>query len=111
MGLTDNEAVFYDALAENGSAKQMLGDAQLRFLTQELVDRVKQNITVDWQVRENARAQIRVLVKPCCTSAVIRRTCRPVRVSSCSIRLRYCARTGAQMRAVDPIHNSRGIIG
>ena len=41
----------------------MMGDEQLRFLAQELVDRVKQNVTIDWQVRENARAQIRVLVK------------------------------------------------
>jgi len=41
----------------------VLGDEGLRSLAQELVDRVKRNITIDWQVRENARAQIRVLVK------------------------------------------------
>jgi type I restriction enzyme R subunit len=63
MGLTDDEVAFYDALAENESAKQVMGDEQLRFLAQELVDRVKQSVTIDWQVRENARAQIRVLVK------------------------------------------------
>ncbi len=40
-----------------------MGDEKLRFLAQELVNRVKQSITIDWQVRENARAQIRVLVK------------------------------------------------
>lgn len=40
-----------------------MGDEHLRFLAQELVDRVKQNVTIDWQVRENARAQIRVMVK------------------------------------------------
>ncbi len=40
-----------------------MGDDTLRGLAQELVDRVRQNTTIDWQVRENARAQIRVLVK------------------------------------------------
>ncbi len=63
MGLSDDEVAFYDALAENESARQVLGDEKLRFLAQELVDRVRQSVTIDWQVRENARAQIRVLVK------------------------------------------------
>jgi len=63
LGLSDDEVAFYDALAENESAKQVMGDEQLRFLAQELVERVKQSVTIDWQVRENARAQIRVLVK------------------------------------------------
>ncbi len=63
MGLSDDEVAFYDALAENASAKQVIGDEKLRFLAQELVDRVKQSVTIDWQVRENARAQIRVMVK------------------------------------------------
>jgi len=40
-----------------------MGDEKLRFLAQELVDRVRQSVTIDGQVRENARAQIRVLVK------------------------------------------------
>jgi type I restriction enzyme R subunit len=63
MGLSDDEVAFYDALAENESARQVMGDEKLRFLAQELVDRVRQRVTIDWQVRENARAQIRVLVK------------------------------------------------
>jgi len=63
MGLSDDEVAFYDALAENESAREVMGDEKLRFLAQELVDRVKQNVTIDWQVRENVRAQIRVLVK------------------------------------------------
>lgn len=63
MGLTDDEVAFYDALAENASAKQVIGDDKLRFLAQELVRRVKQSVTIDWQVRENARAQIRVMVR------------------------------------------------
>ena len=63
LGLTNDEVAFYDALAENQSARDVMGDEQLCFLAQELVDRVKQNVTIDWQIRENARAQIRVLVK------------------------------------------------
>lgn len=63
LELTDDEVAFYDALAENESARDVLGDEQLRFLAQELVERVKQNVSIDWQVRENARAQIRFLVK------------------------------------------------
>jgi len=50
-------------LAENQSARDVMGDEKLRFMAQELVERVKRNVTIDWQVRENARAQIRVLVK------------------------------------------------
>ncbi|HET6674885.1 MAG TPA: type I restriction endonuclease subunit R, partial [Nitrospiraceae bacterium] len=63
LGLSDDEVAFYDALAENGSAKDVMGDEKLRFLAQELVQRVKQNVSIDWQVRENARARIRALVK------------------------------------------------
>ncbi len=63
LGLNDDEIAFYDALSENESAKEVMGDEQLRFLSQELVNRVKQSVSIDWQVRENARAQIRVLVK------------------------------------------------
>lgn len=63
LGLSEDEIAFYDALADNASAKQIMGDEQLRFLAQKLVERVKQSVTIDWQIRENARAQIRVLVK------------------------------------------------
>lgn len=63
MGLSDDEVAFYDALADNESARDVMGDEKLRFLAHELVERVRQNVTIDWQVRENSRAQIRVLVK------------------------------------------------
>jgi type I restriction enzyme R subunit len=63
LGLSDDEVAFYDALADNNSAKEMMGDEQLKFLAQKLVDRVKQSVSIDWQIRENARAQIRVMVK------------------------------------------------
>lgn len=63
MGLNDDEVAFYDALADNGSAVKIMGDDQLKVLAMELVLRVRQSITIDWTLRENARATIRVLVK------------------------------------------------
>jgi len=63
LGLSEDEAAFYDALAANESAVEVLGDEKLKKIAQELVDRVRKSVTVDWSKRENARAQLRVLVK------------------------------------------------
>jgi type I restriction enzyme R subunit len=63
LGLNDDEMAFYDALADNGSARDVMGDESLCLLAQELVNRVRESVSIDWQMRENARAQIRVLVK------------------------------------------------
>ena len=62
-GLTDDELAFYDALETNDSAVQVLGDETLRAIAQELVDTVRRNVTIDWTLRENVRAQLRVLVR------------------------------------------------
>ncbi|MBU4255481.1 MAG: type I restriction endonuclease subunit R [Acidobacteria bacterium] len=63
LGLTDDEVAFYDALEVNDSAVQVLGDETLKTIAQELVDAVRRSVTIDWHVRENARAKIRVIVK------------------------------------------------
>jgi type I restriction enzyme R subunit len=63
QGLTDEEIAFYDALAENESAVQVMGDANLRVIAHELVKSLRENVTVDWAHRESARARMRVLVK------------------------------------------------
>jgi type I restriction enzyme, R subunit len=63
LGLTDDEVAFYDALEVNDSAVQVLGDATLRIIAQELVRAVRNNLTIDWTVRENVRAHLRVLIK------------------------------------------------
>lgn len=63
LGLNEDEVAFYDALADNGSATKVMGDEKLKMLAMELVLRVRQSVTIDWMLRENARAQIRVLVK------------------------------------------------
>jgi type I restriction enzyme R subunit len=63
LGLTDDEVAFYDALEANDSAVQVLGDETLRIIACEPVAAVRANVTIDWTVRENVRAQLRVLVK------------------------------------------------
>jgi type I restriction enzyme R subunit len=63
LGLTDDEVAFYDALETNDSAVKVLGDETLRTIARELVAAVRANVTIDWTVRENVRAQLRVLVK------------------------------------------------
>jgi type I restriction enzyme R subunit len=63
LGLTDDEVAFYDALETNDSAVKVLGDDALRTIARELVVTVRANVTIDWTVRENVRAQLRVLVK------------------------------------------------
>ena len=63
LGLNDDEIAFYDALEVNDSAVKLLGDDTLKLIAQELVNPVKRSVSVDWTKRENARAQIRVMVK------------------------------------------------
>ena len=63
LGLNDDELAFYDALETNDSAVQVLGDETLRAIAQELVNTVRNNVTIDWTLRENVRAQLRVLVR------------------------------------------------
>ena len=63
LGLTEDELAFYDALETNDSAVQILGDETLRDIARELVDTVRRNVTIDWTLRENVRAQLRVLVR------------------------------------------------
>ena len=63
LGLTDDEVAFYDALATNDSAVQAMGDAKLKGIASELISRVRLSTTIDWTLRESARAKIRVIVK------------------------------------------------
>jgi len=63
LRLNEDELAFYDALAQNRTAVEVMGDQQLCVIAQELLDKVKQNVSIDWALRENARAQIRVMVK------------------------------------------------
>lgn len=63
LGMTEDELAFYDALETNDSAVKVLGDDTLRNIARELVTSVRNNVTIDWTLRENVRAQLRVLVR------------------------------------------------
>lgn len=63
LGLNEDETAFYDALAANASAVQVMGDDKLKIIATELITKVRASVTIDWQFREGARAKIRVLVK------------------------------------------------
>ena len=63
LGLTDDEIAFYDALAVNDSAVIAMGDDKLKLIAAELVAQVKKSLTIDWNLRESARAKIKVMVK------------------------------------------------
>jgi type I restriction enzyme R subunit len=63
LKLNEDELAFYDALEVNDSAVKVLGEPTLVHIARELVETVRKNVTIDWTVRENVRAQLRVIVK------------------------------------------------
>lgn len=63
LNLSEDELAFYDALEVNDSAVQVLGDEQLRFIAKEIADKIRSNATIDWTIRESARAKLMVLVR------------------------------------------------
>ncbi len=63
LGLSDEELAFYDALEVNDSAVRVLGNETLRTIALELVETVRRNVSIDWTIKESARAKIRVTVK------------------------------------------------
>lgn len=63
LGLSTEEVAFYNALEVNDSAVQVLGDEILREIAKEIADKVRKNATIDWTIRESARAKLMVLVK------------------------------------------------
>ena len=63
LGLTEEELAFYDALETNDSAVKILGDDILRVIAQELVETIRNNITVDWALRDSIRAEMRIKVR------------------------------------------------
>jgi type I restriction enzyme R subunit len=63
LRLTEDELAFYDALEVNDSAVKVLGDETLKTIARELVETVRRNATIDWTVRETARAKLRVMVR------------------------------------------------
>ncbi len=94
LGLSEDELAFYDALETNDSAVKVLGDETLRGIARELVATVRANVTVDWTLRENVRAHLRVLVKRILRNTATRPTSRRRRRRRCWNRRRCCRRSG-----------------
>jgi type I restriction enzyme R subunit len=63
LGLSEDELAFYDALETNDSAVKVLGEPAPKTIARDLVATVRKNVTIDWTLRENVRAQLRVIVK------------------------------------------------
>ena len=63
LNLTEEELAFYDALADNDSAVQVLGNETLRKMATELSKTIKNNLSIDWTLRENIQAKLRVSIK------------------------------------------------
>jgi len=63
LGLNEDELAFYDALEVNDSAVKILGDEILKAIAHELVDKVKASTTIDWTMKDNVKAKMRVIVK------------------------------------------------
>ncbi|HLW30749.1 MAG TPA: DUF3387 domain-containing protein, partial [Aequorivita sp.] len=63
MGLTDYEYAFYTAVADNKSAREVLGKDKLRELAVVLYEKVKENASIDWTIKESVKAKLKVMVK------------------------------------------------
>ncbi|UOK49056.1 type I restriction endonuclease subunit R (plasmid) [Bacillus tropicus] len=62
-GMVKEEIAFYDALASHETAEQVLGDDTLKIIAHELTRSIKENMSIDWNLRESARAKMRITVK------------------------------------------------
>ena len=63
LGLSPDEIRFYDALLENNTGDEALKNEDIKFLAQELTEKLKGSITVDWEVRDSVRAKIRNIIR------------------------------------------------
>ncbi len=63
LGLNNDELVFYDALSDNDSAKEVLGDEILKKMAHELTEQLRKSVTIDWAKRESVRANIRLKIR------------------------------------------------
>ena len=95
LGLSEDELAFYDALETNDSAVKVLGDETLRGIARELVETVRNNVTIDWTLRENVRAhRCACWSSTSCGGMATRRTNRKRRRGPSWSRLRPCRPSG-----------------
>jgi hypothetical protein len=109
-GLSPDEIAFYDALADNQSARDVLGEPALRVIAHELMQTIRSNVTVDRAHRESARAHLRRLLKrilrkygypPDLTDAAVQKVLQQAEVLSAELsqgpQVQYCARMSVEM--------------
>jgi type I restriction enzyme R subunit len=63
LGLTDDEMAFYDALVAHGGVREVMGDNVLAVIAHDLVDAIRESVTIDWTQKESVRAAMRSKVK------------------------------------------------
>jgi type I restriction enzyme R subunit len=63
LGLSESEAAFYDAIVQNEAAVLEMGDDVLKKMAAELVASIRQNATIDWNLKESVRAAMRAKVR------------------------------------------------
>ncbi|MGD0996618.1 MAG: type I restriction endonuclease subunit R [Candidatus Bathyarchaeia archaeon] len=63
LHLTEDEVAFYDALADHAGVREVMGDETLKTIARELVQTVRNNVTIDWTLRDNVQAKLRIMVK------------------------------------------------
>jgi type I restriction enzyme R subunit len=63
LNLREDELAFYDALAENPTAETILGDVTLKAIAHDLVEMIRKNTSIDWQLKESVQANLRRLIK------------------------------------------------
>lgn len=63
LGLNEAEVAFYDALIDHEGVQEVMGDEILMIIARELVESIHKSITIDWTMRENVQADMRVKVK------------------------------------------------
>jgi len=63
LGLSTAEVAFYDALADNESAREVMADGDLRKIAGELVAKIRENATIDWSLKESVRARMRAQIR------------------------------------------------
>jgi type I restriction enzyme R subunit len=63
MNLNESEVAFYDALSDNNSARELMSDELLVKIAREVAEKLRKNVTVDWNVKESVRAKLRLIIK------------------------------------------------
>ncbi len=99
-GLTTDELAFYDDLADNDSAVQVMGNDQFKVIACELLKSLQSKVTIDWARREPARAKLRNLIKRILKKYGYPLTCGTPQFKGFYTKLRLCRRSG-------PVRNSK----